>query len=218
MKQCMSCGIEVGGMAQTCPLCQNTLVGEDLPNNWPSLTKFKKQAFLYKLQMFIVLACSVVALSLDFLLDINTGKHWSLIVAATVFIFEVMLRGLLKKNIIIAKLISWILCGVAIVLLITGSYFGFLNVIIYTVLPIMIGVSLVVNFVFSIIDKTENALVYLLVNILVSVVPYVIFAIGPFERTLTWTICLMIGMVTFIGIAVFKGRKVLKEVQKRMNF
>ena len=64
----------------------------------------------------------------------------------------------------------------------------------------------------------ENALVYLLGNILLVIVVYTSLRIRHIEVGLVWTICLMVSLVSLIGIIIFKGRKVSDEIQKRMNF
>lgn len=219
MKKCLNCNIEVGGSTDTCPLCQNMLTGnESTPNNWPTLVKLKKQAFFYKLQLFIVLTSIVVALSLDFLLELNNGKHWSLIVALTIFMVEITVLHFIKKSVVIAKIISLSTLNIAFILVVTGWYYNFLHPIAYLVLPIMISAALIANFIFSLLDTADNALVYLLGNILIGVLSYLVLIFSHRNRTIAWTICLMISVVTFIGIAVFKGSKVWSEVQKRMNF
>lgn len=218
MKKCLNCGIKIGGNRTSCPLCQNAITGEGTVDNWPSMIKLKKQAFIYKLQLFLVLATVVVALSLDFLLDLYNDKHWSVVVTVAAITIEIVVRGFLKRNIVIAKIISMSVLHISLILLFASWYYDFMNPVIYFVIPILMGITLIVNLVFSLIDKTENAMVYLLVNILAGVLAYIAIALGRMNRTLPWTICLMISVITFIGIVIFKGRKVFSEIQKRMNF
>lgn len=218
MKKCLSCNIEVGGNTDTCPLCQNLLSGDiSSPNNWPQMVKLKKQAFFYKLQLFIVLVVVVVSLSLDFLMDLNRGRHWSLIVSISIMMIEIVVWRFIKKSVVVAKIISVSILHIAMLLVLTGWYYNFLHPIAYVVIPIMISAALIANFVFSLIDNADNALIYLLGNILIGIVAYIVLLFSHRSRTLPWTICLMISAVTFIGIAVFKGGKVISEVQKRMH-
>jgi len=218
MKKCLNCNIEVGGHTDTCPLCQNLLSGEtDSPDNWPPMLKLKKQAFFYKLQLFLVLVSVVISLSLDFLLDLNNGKHWSFVVSAALLVTEIVVWRFISKSVVVAKIISVSILHVAMLLVLTGWYYNFLHPIGYIVIPIMISAALIANFVFSLIDTADNALIYLLGNIFVGIVAYVVLIFSHRSRTLPWTICLMISVVTFIGIVVFKGGKVISEVQKRMH-
>ena len=217
MKKCLNCDIYIGGNKKTCPLCQNSLKGEDTAENWPILMQYRKKAFLYKLQLFIALALVVVALSLDFLFELNNGKHYSLIIALAILMIETLMRSFIKRHVVITRIISVSAFSIVIFLLITGWYYDSLYPIVYFVIPIMLGASLIVNFIFSLIDKSGNAMVYLLVNILAAFVCYPIVDLYKGIRPIPWIICLMIGVIAFIGIIVFKGPKVFSEVRKRMN-
>lgn len=218
MKKCLNCNIEIGGRTDTCPLCQNSLTGEASENNWPSPSLLKTRAFLYKLQLFIVLASIVIGLSLDYLLKLNSGKHYSLIIALWLIGFELQLRNNIKRNFVISRTVSNGMLYSCILLLITGYYFEFFDLTVYMLIPIMLGCTLLANMTFSMIDTTENALVYLLGNILLVIIIYIILKIKAAETGLVWTICFMISIVSLIGIIIFKGRKVSDEIQKRMNF
>lgn len=219
MKKCVNCEVHVGGDLKACPLCQNPLIGDGSSFNWPSAAKLKKQAFAYKLQLFIVLAFVAVGLGIDFLLEIDFSimKHWSLVLAMWVIIGEIVVHGFIKKSIVIAKIISLSALYISLLVIITAWYYGFLRPTLYIVLPIVLSATLIANFVFALIDKTENAMVYLLGNILGGVIPYLVLLFSHRSRTLAWSICLMVSVVTFIGIVVFKGRKVWLEVQKRLS-
>ena len=86
------------------------------------------------------------------------------------------------------------------------------------VVPIMLTAALLSNMTFSMIDTTDNALVYLLGNILLVIVIYAALRIRHINTGLVWTICLMVSFVSLIGIIIFKGHKVSNEIRKRMNF
>ena len=212
MKKCLNCNIEIGGRIDTCPLCQNSLTGEASPNNWPSPSGLKAKAFLYKLQLFVVLAAIAVGVSLDYLLDLNNGTHYSFVIALWLIVFELQLRSNLRRIFVISRTVSFGILYSALLLLLTGYWFGFFDIIAYTVVPIMLGAALLANLTFSMIDTAENALVYLLV------VVYASLRIKGIEAGLVWTICLMVSFVSLIGIIIFKGHKVSDEIQKRMNF
>lgn len=217
MKKCLNCNIEVGGEIDVCPLCQHGLTGEASANNWPYLFKLKKQALLYKIQLFIALAVVVVALGLDFLLDLNDGKHWSLLITLTILVIEFVLKSFLKKKNTPAKIVSISAFWVTVILLVTSYYYGFSQPIVTLVVPIILNAIIVADWVLTLVDKSGNALVYLLVNILAAFVVYGVLFFKKCDISLTWTICLMISVVSLIGMFVFEGKKVTGEVEKRMN-
>lgn len=218
MKKCLNCNIEIGGKMDTCPLCQNSLTGDASLNNWPSPSGLKAKAFIYKLQLFIVLTAIAVGISLDYLLELNNGTHYSLIIALWLIVFELQLRNNIKRIFVISRTVSIGILYSCLLLLLTAYWFGFFDIAAYMIVPIMLGAALLANLTFSMIDTTENALVYLLGNILLVMVIYAALRIKRVETGLVWTICLMVSIVSLIGIIIFKGRKVSNEIQKRMNF
>ena len=218
MRKCLNCNIEIGGSIVTCPLCQNSLTGEPSANNWPSPRKLRAQAFIYKLQLFLVLAAIAVGISLDYLLELNNGRHYSLIIALWLIVFELDLSANIKRLFVISRTISMSTLHICLLLLLTGWYFNFMDIAAFLIIPILLSAALLTNLVFSMTDTTENALVYLLGNILLVMTVYIVLRIKRIDAGLVWTICLMISFVSLIGIIIFKGRKVSNEIQKRMNF
>ena len=217
MKKCLNCDIEVGGEVEVCPLCQHGLTGEPTDNNWPFLFKLKKQAIFYKIQLFVALAVIVVALGLDFLVELNNGKHWSLLAALTVILVEAVLKSFLKKKSAPSKYVSIGGFWIAVIFVLTAQYYGFLPLAINLVIPIALSAIILADFVLTLVDKTGNALVYFLVNVLFGLVFYGVLFFKKYYISLTWNICLMISVVFLIGMFVFLGKTVMGEVTKRMN-
>lgn len=217
MKKCVNCNIRVGGSTDTCPLCQNSLSGEATADNWPSIDKFRKQAMAYSIQLFILLTLTAVSLGLDFLFELNNGKHWSLIVLMSVLMGEILARGYLKKNIVFVKVVNISFLHIFMIILFASWYYGFLGPMAHFAIPIAISVLTVLDWILAVIDKKGNALVYLLILQVVSIIAYAILFIGKFERTLPWDISIIISVVSLIGIFVFRGKKVTGELEKRMN-
>lgn len=218
MKKCLNCNINIGGSTDTCPLCQNSLSGDPTPNNWPSPSVLKARAFIYKLQLFIVLTMIAVGVSLDYLLELNNGIHYSPILSLWLIVFELQLRSNIKRIFVISRTVSFGILYSCLLLLLTGYTFDFFDVIAYMVVPIMLTAALLSNMTFSMIDTTDNALVYLLGNILLVIVIYAVLRIRQINTGLVWAICLMVSFVSLIGIIIFKGHKVSNEIRKRMNF
>lgn len=218
MKKCTNCNIEFDGGRKLCPLCHNSLTGVATYTNWPPLHSFKKKAFLYKLQLFIVLAAIVISISLDFLLKLNNGVHYSLLILMWGLTTEFLIRTFIKRNSFPSKIVSVSVVTLSVLLGITSYYLGFFDPIFYIVIPIIISATIISNFIFTFIDKRGNAMIYLLATIIIGIVPYIVLAIVQKESILVWNICWMISLVCALGIIVFKGKKVLIELQKRFNF
>ena len=159
-----------------------------------------------------------VGISLDYLLELNNGRHYSLIIALWLIVFELDLSANIKRLFVISRTISMSTLHICLLLLLTGWYFNFMDIAAFLIIPILLSAALLTNLVFSMTDTTENALVYLLGNILLVMTVYIVLRIKRIDAGLVWTICLMISFVSLIGIIIFKGRKVSNEIQKRMNF
>lgn len=218
MKYCPGCRMRVGGNFDQCPLCQNDLQGDGEENIFPFSVKLNKQSFLYKLQLFICLAVLMVCLAIDFLIGINGDKHWSLLALVWIIGSQICIRGLIKKHSTISRLVSYISVGAAVFLAYTFWFLSGVSIYFNYILPSMCCATLVIHFVFSMADKAKNALVYFLVNILVAVVPTPVLIAYGRDVPLLWTICLTVSGVTFAGLVIFKGGRVLTEIQKRLNF
>lgn len=218
MKKCNSCNIEIDGNRKLCPFCHNALSGMASSTNWPSINRFKKQAFMYKLQLFLVLASIVVSISLDFFLKLNNGVHYSIYITMWGLSIELLIRIFIKRNSFPSKIVSYSVVAGSVLMGITSYYLDFFDPIFYIVIPIVMGATIVTNFVFTFIDKRGNAMIYLLATILLGIFPYIVLSISQKEHLLVWNICWMISIVCALGIIVFKGKKVLIELQKRFNF
>lgn len=217
MRRCKNCNINVGGEIQQCPICQNALTGEATRNNWPAMKRLRWQSFLYKLQLFIVLALAVISLSLDVLMDLNSGRHWSLPIAIWSISIEFLIRHFIKKSVSAAAIVTESVLHGCALLLFTGWYMGFYRPIALYVVPICLCALVITNLILALTDKKGNAMIYLLVIILMGIIPYIILYVKKIDIPVSYTICLMISVVTFIGICIFKGRAVRNELEKRMN-
>lgn len=220
MKNCLYCKIEVGGNLKKCPLCQSKLTGEADAPYFPKQTTLQIQSFFYKLQLFIVWTLVISSLGIDFLFHLRIPPfqfHWSLIVAMWLIVFEFGIMRLFKKGISSSRIMTLFVFIVLIMLMITAYYIGVLWFVTYWIVPFVVISTLVANFVLAMIDKNGNSMVYLLTNLVVGIVPYVVFYFAEKDCPFTWIICLLVSVVLFVGAIIFKGREVVSEIQRRLN-
>lgn len=219
MKMCPSCRLKVGGNADVCPICQNDLEGEETTEVfWPMADSLKAKSLLYKIQLFVVLVGVAICLGLDWMMEIHGPLHWSLIVALWGIGTEYTAFRLFKKNCIIPKVITVGLITYTIFLLATAWYVGILNYTVEIIIPIIVLAGLAANFVLALVDKSENALVYLMCSICAGLIPYIGMLIKRRGHApILWSVCTLVSVVTVIGIAVFKGGKLWSELKKRTN-
>ncbi len=223
MKNCPYCKIEVGGNLKKCPLCQSKLNGEPERQYFPKQTTLKLQSFFYKVQLFIVWTIVIAALGVDFLFHVQIpafiGIHWSLLVAMWLIVIEFGIVRLFKRGLSSSRIVTLFVFIVLIMLTITSYYVGReqFKFVIDWVLPVVIMGTLVANFVFAMIDKNGNAMVYLLTNLVVGILPYIVFYFVGRDCPVAWIVCLMVSVILFVGAIIFKGREVAGEIQRRLN-
>ena len=69
---------------------------------------------------------------------------------------------------------------------------------------------------------TANALVYLLMNIGIGLfaVHSALSASGRRQagrHSIPWVICLILSIITFLGLVIFRGRALKSEIEKRLH-
>lgn len=221
MMICPYCNVKVGGNLKKCPFCQSKLVGEAGKAYFPTQTILKIQSFFYKLQLFIVWIVIIAAVGIDFMFGLplysSCDYHWSLLVVMWLLAFEFSIIRLFKRGVSASRVLSISVIIVMIMLSVTAYYAGFLKIFVYWVLPNVVMATLIANFILSMIDKSGNAMVYLLTNLLVGVLPYIAFYLMQRDCPLEWMICLLVSFSLFVGAIIFKGREVVNEIQRRLS-
>lgn len=219
MRTCQYCKIDVGGNLKKCPFCQSTMTGTMEEPYFPKQTTLKIQSFFYKLQMFIVWAVIIASLGADFLLGVTIipNLHLSLLLTMWLLAFEFGIMRLFKKGANSSRVMTLFVMIVTILLMVTAYYLGLYYFMVDYVVPIIIIGTLIANFVLAMIDQIANAMIYLLTNVFVGILPYIVFFFMKREIPFTWIICLIVSVILFVGAIIFKGRPVISEIQKRLN-
>ena len=221
MRTCPYCKIEVGGDLIKCPLCQSKLSGEGEAAYFPKQTEFRRRSFLYKLQLFIIWTLVIVAVGIDFGLGIRIPAfphmHYSLIIAMWLIAFEFAIMRQFRKGNGSSRRVTMMVLIILALLMITSYCFGFFRLTADWIAPCAITGMMIANFVLAMVDRRGNAMVYLLTNVLIGILPYIVLLIRHKEVPITWIICMMISIILFIGAVIFKGRTVAGEIRRRLN-
>lgn len=219
MKTCPNCKIHVGGSPTYCPLCQSQLLGEGEPPRYPSVEpEQRRYSLAYKIVAFVLLTATVICVAID-LLGPDTPVSWSIPVILGVAGTLILLRVMMKRRRNAPKLLFQTLVLVSVVLVLCDLATGWHRFSVNYVVPILCTVALVLNSIFGYINRhfTENGLVYLLLNIVVGALPYLAFLLSPQQAPVAWTVCLIVGIITFLSLVIFKGRDLWTELQKRLH-
>ena len=221
MKNCPYCKIEVGGNLKKCPFCQSRLNGEDERAYFPKQTILRITSYFYKLQLFIIWAVIIGCLGSDFLFHFSThlnfNFHWSLLVTMWLVAIELVIMKLFKNGFSSARILTIFVLIFTTMLTITAYYLGYLIVMLELVVPIIIMGTMIANFILATVDKNDNALIYLLANVFIGAMPYVVLYFLNRDCPPAWIYSLIVSVILFVGAIIFKGRSVISEIQRRFN-
>ncbi len=221
MKTCPYCRIKVGGDLNKCPLCQSKLTGDSDGAYFPKQKMLQRRSFLYKLQLFIVWTVVIAALGIDLLLDIrippSSDVHYSLILSMWLIAFEFAIMRQFRKGTGSARRVTMMVFIILALLMVTAYYYGFFRLTVDWIAPFAITGMMIANFVLAMVDQKGNAMVYLLTNLLVGILPYIVYRFGDNKTPVTWIFCMMISVILFVGAVIFKGRTVAEEIRRRLN-
>ena len=221
MKKCPYCKVEVGGNPEKCPLCQSKLMGEGDRAYFPVQDTMKFRSFLYKLQLFIVWVVIIACLGLDFLVYLRLPGlpelHWSLLVAMWLVAFEFLIMRQFKPGMGSARKVTMMVLIILAMLSVTAYFLGFLQITLDLIVPVVITGAVIANFVLAMVDKNGNAMAYLLSGLLCGVIPSIVLFIVKDRMPVAWMVCMIVSLVLFAGVIIFKGRLVAGELQRRFN-
>ncbi|MBQ6574758.1 MAG: hypothetical protein IJL90_01480 [Lachnospiraceae bacterium] len=221
MKMCPYCRIEVGGDLAKCPLCQSKLTGEGERAYFPKLTNLQRRSFLYKLQLFLVWIVVIASLGLDLLLHVkippSSDVHYSLLVSMWLIAFEFAMIRQFRKGTGSARRVTMMVLIILVLLTVTAYYYGFFRLTVDWIVPCAIAGMMITNFVLAMIDRGGNTMVYLLTNLLTGILPVIVFILWNRTAPVTWILCMLTGIILFVGAVIFKGRTVAGEIRKRLN-
>ena len=221
MKKCPYCKVEVGGNPEKCPLCQSKLMGEGDRAYFPVQDTMKFRSFLYNLQLFIVWVVIIACLGLDFLVHLRLPGlpelHWSLLVAMWLVAFEFLIMRQFKPGMGSARKVTMMVLIILAMLSVTAYFLGFLQITLDLIVPVVITGAVIANFVLAMVDKNGNAMAYLLSGLLCGVIPSIVLFIVKDRMPVAWMVCMIVSLVLFAGVIIFKGRLVAGELQRRFN-
>ena len=225
MKNCPYCKMNIGGNLEKCPVCQNTLEGEGERDYWPKLVVNSRRVKAFQIVMFAVISISIVALAMDFLF-LKTDHHsFGPLVMAWTVIPGWQLENVIKKHynllktLFVALIAMSILCGLSEFYIHVAWNTPYLGITPGYIIPILCSANMISNFVLSFVDKqfTDHSLIYMFMNVLVGIVPWIALFFIAGTPPMTWSICMVINTLAVVALFIFRGRIVINEFRKRFH-
>ncbi|MCR5734083.1 MAG: hypothetical protein K6G22_05675 [Lachnospiraceae bacterium] len=220
MKTCPNCSISVGGTFENCPLCQGHLIGDATIDYFPPSASVKQRALWVNIVLFIMFSSVIVTLSIDFLFLKSKHMHFSLVVLLWVILLIILNAFLKHSRRGISKIIAVLMVTASVGAMLTEYITGYKGISTLYIVPGIVAAALVANFILSLIDKADdhNAIFYILWSVLVGVIPCVVILLKGNNTSIAWDICFVTSIIVFAGLLVFRGKRVLLEIQKRLHF
>jgi len=217
--------MNIGGNPEKCPLCQNALTGEGERDTWPKPVVNTRRVKAFKIVMFVCLSVCIVSLAMDYLFLRTEHLSFSPIVVSWILVSGLLLETVIKKHYNLLKTMFVGMLFICFLCQITEAFIHFawsvpyLGITAGWIVPIICSANMVANFVLSLVDKhfTDHSLIYMFLNILVGVVPWVGLFFYQGVPPLTWSVCMVINVLAFVALFVFKGRITLEEFKKRFH-
>ena len=220
MQHCTQCKIDVEGNQPACPLCQGTLSGQGVAGSetFPHIKNvtFKNNIYLkticFTADMFIVLGFVLAYL-------FHLPMYWVILLALGIasLLLSVSVgyrkRKHLPKNILLQTLI-FITASVGLDIM-TGWHRWSVN---YAV-PVFIIVAMLSLWLFARFMKIriEDFLVYMLLDILLSLVPLATILFDIASTPIFPAISIGVSVLSFTALFIFKYDTLKAEFQKRFH-
>lgn len=220
MQVCEKCKLNIIGSHMVCPLCQGQLAGRPNPENdmFPHIESIlKKHSFLIRMLFFVSAVMLVLCLAANYLFAYQ--GFWSFFVALGVLCMWLSMIILFRKRHNIPKTIIWqavlfSLFTVAVDVT-TGWHRWSLD---YAVPCFFIVAILAMWAVAAILRlKTEDYLVYLLIDLMMGVVPVIFLVFDLVSARLPSVFCAMASAISFIALLAFKDKALKSEIEKRLH-
>ena len=210
--------MQVGGRARKCPLCQNPLTGDGTPDYFPG-ARVRGQSLVCKILSFVILSLgAALILGNQLILPVPYFRELCLVLLlAGTALFCTLYIGNHRPGIV--RLLFFLLIVILFVTALIDRMYGMGGISVRVIFPLLLCGVLITNFVFSLINAvfTENALFYLLVNILIGIMPFAVLMSLKHLLPVCWALAMIVSVITLIGTLIFKWQSFLTELQKRFH-
>lgn len=195
MKHCNTCGIDVQGKGEKCPLCGHKMTGEATESLYPELPSFfKKFEKIIKIMMLVTISIVVISAAINILMP-ETG-HWALFVFIGVicfwisFIICVKKKNSIPQNIAIQAIITALLCAL------WDYVTGWRNWSVDYAIPLIFSVAVISMMIIVKILKIPPS------DYLFSLISCIFFGIISVILCITGVVSLIIPSVICVGVCI----------------
>ena len=222
MKICEKCAVSVSGDFEKCPLCQNTLTGENQNKNEYETFPFvplaiHKHSSLFRLLQLCSAAVVIVSFTVNWMLP--QSGFWSLFVIAGVACMWLSLSIAIRKRHNILKNLTYQVTIVSILSVLWDVFTGWRGWSVDFVVPIVFVSAMSVTAVLAHILKLQTGayIIYSFLLVLYGIIPAVFVLSGLSIIIYPSLICVACSLFSFAALMIFEGRNMIEELKRRLH-
>lgn len=220
MKTCKKCAITVSGNHGKCPLCHNTLSGEEENGNevFPFVPIVKyEHSLMYRLLQLFSAAAVVASFTINWMLP--RSGFWSLFVIAGVVCVWISLSIAVRKRHNILKNMAYQVTIISILSVLWDIFTGWHGWSIDFVIPIAFVSAMSATSILARIRKmqAEAYIIYLSLLILYGIIPAAFVLNGWSRIVYPSLVCVAVSLFSLAALFIFEGGNMLEELKRRMH-
>lgn len=219
MSYCSKCHIEVKGNLNFCPLCQNELQDKDKKREdiYPRVESRSSSHMLLKIFGFIAMVSSILAVFFNLILPSKTA--WSILVIGIMGFVWLSLAVAIKKHRHVVKYLWYQIMILGLLTIFIDCMTGNHGWAISIVIPFLLITAMIVMSILSKILHLQagDYLIYLLLDALVGIIPYIFILSGDAISDIPSIICILASIISIVRIVIFEGRTMMSELKRRLH-
>lgn len=218
MKFCEHCKVYVKGQRKNCPLCENTLVGDNTEDEiFPTIPETYQYNLILRIMIFLTICISALSIALKTMFPMKL--NWPLFVIGGMICTWVSLYLVIKQRHNIPKSLVWQVGVITIFAVIWDVFTGWHRWSIEYVLPIS---SLCAMIVMSITAKVlklviKDFIIYLLLDGIFGILPAIFLGLDLITFKFPSIVCVTVSVISLSAVLLFKGEEIYEELNKRMH-
>jgi hypothetical protein len=218
MKFCEHCKVYVKGSRKNCPLCENTLTGDNTEDEiFPTIPETYQYNLILRIMIFLTICISALSIAVKTMFPMQL--NWPLFVIGGMICTWISLYLVIKQRHNIPKSLVWQVGIITIFAVIWDIWTGWHGWSIEYVLPISCLCAMIVM---SITAKVLNLvikdfIIYLLLDGIFGFIPAIFLALDLISYKIPSIVCVTVSVISLSAVLLFKGEEIYEELNKRMH-
>ena len=220
MKFCEKCSVSVTGGFEKCPLCQNTLAGENKNEyeTFPFVPLVRhKHGLFFRFMLLGSFTAVIISVAVNRMLP-QSGL-WSLFVLAGVACVWFSVAVAVRKRRSILKNLAYQVTIISILAVLWDVLTGWRGWSVDFVIPIAFVSAMSTTAILARLLKmqTETYIIYSCLLILYGIIPVIFVLTGLSNIIIPSMICVALSLISFVSLLIFEGRNMSDELKRRLH-